>query len=347
MARKGLALHEATTDETSPDEARRALVASNNRMGDLLSQTGDTAGALVQRRKVLAMMEAVAASEPHHPDNLRQLIVANQRMANSLGNPNYPNVGDFAGALPYIETSVALCRKAIALHPENALFKRQLSVAISNAADVLQALGRVPEAASRRRESLSIAETLARADPSSATAQNDLALGHSKMAEILELEGKLGEARSEHARALEIRQRLAAADPASEFLKLGVASDHSRLGTVQAKLGERAAVENHDVAVSMSRAISAANPANIEQRIAVVLALRGRADAYALLARRRVPGSVPAADLALAERDYAEAMSVMEGLHAKGLLHGTDLETLENGRKELERIRRERPAASK
>ena len=96
----------------------------------------------------------------------------------------------------------------------------------------------------------------------------------------------------------------------------------------------------------MTRAISAANPANIEQRIAVVLALAGRADAVALLARRRVPGSTPAADFAMAERDYAEAMSVMEGLHAKGLLHGTDLETLENGRKELARIRQERAAAA-
>ena len=61
ITRTGLALHEATTDDTSPADARRALVASNSRMGDLLSATGDTAGALVQRRKVLAMMEAVAA----------------------------------------------------------------------------------------------------------------------------------------------------------------------------------------------------------------------------------------------------------------------------------------------
>jgi non-specific serine/threonine protein kinase/serine/threonine-protein kinase len=346
MARKGLALHEATTDESSPDEARRALVASNSRMGDLLSQTGDTAAALVQRRKVLVMMEAVAAKEPNHPDNLRQLIAANQRMANSLGNPNYPNVGDFAGALPYIEKSIAISREAIVRYPDNVLFKRLLSVALSNSADVLQALTRVPEAAGRRRESLSIAEALAKADPANAAAQNDLAIGHSKLAEILELEGKLAEARDAHARALEIHRRLAASDQASEFLKFEVASDHNRLATLQAKLGERAAaVQNHDAAVTMTRAISAANPANIEQRIAVVLALTGRADAYALLARRRVAGSTPAADLASAERDYAEAMAIMEGLHAQGLLHGTDLETLENGRKELERIRRERATA--
>jgi serine/threonine protein kinase/tetratricopeptide (TPR) repeat protein len=343
LARKGLALHEATTNESSPPEARRELIAGNSRFGDMLSATGDATAALAQRRKVLAMMEALAAQAPTQPDNLRQLIAANQRMANTLGNPNYPNVGDFAGALPYIERSTALARQATVLYPDNALFRRLLSVASSNTADVLQALQRVPEALERRRESLAIARALADADPSNAAAQNDLGIGHSKMAEILELQGRLREARLDHARALAIHQRLAAFDPENDGLKLEVASDYNRLAAVQTKLGERAAaLQNHDYAVTMSRAISAANPANVEQRIAVALALEGRGTAYAEFARRGGRSATRAGDLAAAERDYAELVEIMSALQAKGVIHGTDVTTLENGRKELDRIRADR-----
>ena len=295
------------------------------------------------------MMEAVAAKAPNDPDNLRQLIAANQRMANSLGNPNYPNVGDFAGALPYIEKSVAISRRAIA----RVSGQRPVQAPALGGSPATPPTCFRRSSACRRRSCggarrCRLAEALPAADPSNAAAQNDLAIGHSKIGRDLRARRQAARRAgpSTRARSTSISGSRRPIRGTS-VCKLEVASDHNRLATVQAKLGERAAtIENHNLAVTMSRAISAANPANIEQRIAVVLALAGRADAVALLARRRVPGSTPAADFDMAERDYAEAMSVMEGLHAKGLLHGTDLETLENGRKELARIREERAAAT-
>ena len=78
-----------------------------------------------------------------------------------------------------------------------------------------------------------------------------------------------------------------------------------------------AALENHAFAVTMTRALDAAAAGNVEYRVALALALAGRGDAYALFAR--APGSrTRAEDLALAERDYAEAVALYAALDQQG-----------------------------
>ena len=72
--------------------------------------------------------------------------------------------------------------------------------------------------------------------------------------------------------------------------------------------------------------------------MALALALTGRGDARVQLAPR---GPVRAADLTAAERDYAEAVQLLEKLEREQAIEGTDLTTLVNARKELERLRSE------
>jgi hypothetical protein len=49
-----------------------------------------------------------------------------------------------------------------------------------------------------------------------------------------------------------------------------------------------------------------------------------------------------AADLAAAERDYAEAVELMTRLRDRGALVGTDVELLTNAQASLQRVRQER-----
>ena len=70
------------------------------------------------------------------------------------------------------------------------MFRRNLAVAESNAADVLLALKRVDEALARERRSLAVYEAQAAADPTNAAAQNDRAIGYSKMAQLLDATGR-------------------------------------------------------------------------------------------------------------------------------------------------------------
>jgi tetratricopeptide (TPR) repeat protein len=343
-AQKGLAVErEISSDPSASPAARRSLVASYSRVGDLLAATGNVASALEHRRTVLSLMESVAATAPDDPANIRQLGVAYQKLGNTLGNPNAPNVGDFAGGLAALERSAEIFRNASIKYPNNAMFRRNHAVAESNAADVLFGLGRTDEAMERERRSLAVYEAQAKIDPTNAAAQNDLSIGYSKIAQLLDALGQTAKALPEQERATDIHRRLAIADPGSSSMKAELASDHNRLATLQAKLGMRGpALSNHDRAVNISRELSAANVVNYEWRFALGSALTGRGDAFALFARRVPPPATRADDLRAAERDYVEAVDILQKLKDEGSIVGTDIEYLDNARAELEKIRGER-----
>jgi tetratricopeptide (TPR) repeat protein len=193
---------------------------------------------------------------------------------------------------------------------------------------VLLALKRPAEALESQRRALAEFQALSTADPSNAAASNDLAISQSKIAEMLDAAGDRQAAVREYERALRIHQSLAAADPKNDSLQLEIASDYNRLATTQAKLGDKASLANHDRAVSMTRALSAANAKNVELRVAVALALTGRGEAR-----------VRFKEWSAAEHDYAEAMELLSKLQQDGAIQGTDVETLESARKELHVIR--------
>jgi eukaryotic-like serine/threonine-protein kinase len=351
-ARLGLALLQQSTGpggsrQGPAADLGRELAASYSRVGDLLSATGDTAGALEHRRRSLAVMETVAAIAPDDVATIRQLGVAYSKLGNQLGNPNYPNVGDPAGALVQLERSAATFQKALITHPTNGVFQRNLAIALSNIADVLTALKRPADALARQRQALAAFEAQSAADPANAAARNDVAISLSKIAEMMDAAGDSAGAVREFERALAIHVAMAAADRANDSLTLELASDYNRLATSQAKLGARdAALANHTRAVTMSRSLQRENPANVELSVALGLALAGRADAYAGFARARASRS-RGEDLAAAERDYAESVEIYIALQKAGSIEGTDLETLENNRKALEGVRKERALVSR
>ena len=129
-------------EAASAMDLQRELVASHSRVGDMLSATGDTSGALEQRRLAAALMERLAAAGPDDQNNVRQLGVAYFKLGNQLGNPNYPNVGDTAGALDQLRRSVDVFRNATGRYPSNAAMRRNLAIAQSAMSDVLLALNR-------------------------------------------------------------------------------------------------------------------------------------------------------------------------------------------------------------
>ena len=125
-------------------------------------------------------------------------------------------------------------------------------------------------------------------------------------------------------------------------MKLELASDYNRLATSQAKLGRReTALANHTRAVTMSRDLQRRQSGELELRVALGLALAGRADAYVGFASGPA-GGTRGADLAAAERDYAESVEIYTALQQAGSIEGSDLETLENNRKALEKVRGDR-----
>ena len=337
-ARKGLALQERVRAGASAD-ARRELAASHSRVGDLSSATGDLNASIEHRRKALALMEALAVEAPNDVATLRQLGIAHQKLGNVLGNPNAPNVGDYRASLAEFDRAAAVFRHASAAAPTNAQIRRNGAVVDSNTSDVLVALKRPADALARMQQAFETFRALSTADPANAAARNDFAIAQSKMGELLDGEGRSVEALREYEQALAVHESLARADPANDALRAELASGNNRVATVQAKLGDRSgSLAHHARAIAISRELAAANPGDVELGVALALALNGRGDAFAAFARRGLPHGSRSSDLASAMRDYTEGVALLEKLHARGAIAGSDLETLNAAKVELAKL---------
>ena len=329
QARRGLDLLNGIQGElaASPD-VRREMVIARSQIGDLLSATGETATALNERRAVVAMMETLSALAPTDVNNIRQLGVAYHKLGNSLGNPNYPNVGDHQGALENLERSGEVFRKAMQAHPTNAVFRRNAAVIDTNVADVLTVLGRTDAALERQRRAQQTFEALATADPANVFALNDVAISEFKMGEMLMARGRMAEALRGFEAALAIHQKLVAEDPENERFKQEIASDFGGLALAQAKAGDRAAaLSSHGNAINLSRELAKSNPGNVELEIAVALALIGRAETHTQFKSN-----------ADAITDYEEAIRILNTLKRGGAIEGTDQKTLDNARAALAKL---------
>ena len=327
--RKGLELLKGIQgNAAASNDVRREIVVARSQLGDMLSATGDTTSALVERRAVVEMMETLSALAPTDVNNIRQLGVAYHKLGNSLGNPNYPNVGDYRGALENLERSGEVFRKAMEAHPANAVFRRNAAVIDTNVADVLGVLGRADEALQRQRKAQEAFEALAAADPANVFAMNDVAISEYKMGEMLMGRGRMAEALRGFEAALAIHQKLVAADPENERFQAEVASDFAGLATAQTKAGNRqAALASHARAINLSRELSKNNSGNVELEIAVALALIGRAEAHAHFDTR--PEAVT---------DYEEAIRILDALKRGGSIEGTDQKTLDDARAALAKL---------
>ena len=330
-------LKDVATDPAASPAARRDLAVTYSRLGDMFTATGATPKALEQHRLALEVMKHVAVVEPNDPATLRQLGVAYHKVGNVLGNPNYPNVGDHLGALEQMKECVAVFERASTMYPENAMFRRNLAVARSNAADILTALGRRQEAAVEEQKALETYEAQVREDPNNAAAKNDLAISHYKAAERLDAEGRTREALAAIDRAAAIQDGLSAADPENARARQETATNYALRGRLLVKLGERTAgLSSLRRAVDVSRALSSGNAQNVELRVYLAMALIERGDAFVTLSRHQAR---EATDAANAERDYAEAVGMLEALKNSGELEGTDIDTLEAARTKLQGLR--------
>ena len=195
------------------------------------------------------------------------------------------------GALEQLERSAGVFEKALLAHPSNGIFGAPGGGAqqYRRRADRAEAPA---DALTRQRQGAGLVRSALSRDPANAAARNSVAISVSKIAEMMDAGGHSADAVRWFERALAIHVAMAAADPANDSLTLELASDYNRLATSQAKLGARdAALANHTRAVTMSRDLQRENPANVELRVALGLALRTSDDPCAF-ARR--PASRPA-----------------------------------------------------
>jgi len=133
---------------------------------------------------------------------------------------------------------------------------------------VLVAQGQLPDALKAFRDSLTIRESLAKADPGNAGWQRDVSVSYNKVGDVLVAQGQLPDALKAFRDSLAIRERLAKADPGNAGWQRDLAVSNERVGDMYAQQAEpEQAAAAFKRALGAYEELTSRNPDDVPSRV--------------------------------------------------------------------------------
>ena len=213
--------------------------------------------------------------------------------------------GRLPDALNQYRQQMDICHAEIRRNPENAYWRRELSVSHNCVGRILQAQGKLQDALAEYQAGKQIRQELTARDPDNAGWRRELSVSHNCVGGILQAQGKLQDALAEYQADKQIMQELTARDPDNAGWRRELSVSHNCVGSVlqaQGKLQD--ALAEYQAGKQIMQELTARDPDNAGWRSDLRLAqLRRRDPAGAGQAAGRA-GGVPGvpADRAGADR---------------------------------------------
>ena len=284
-------------------EFQSDLAAAHYAAGFAESQVGDWPAALASFRSAAEGHRRLLAQAPGDQSALRDWALCEKRMgAIMIRSQRY------AEAAEHYRRALAADESRMALAPENAPARRDVSVTCVDLSIALRYLGDRPGEAAHLRRALQIREQLARADPSNVLAQVDLVSARWRIGSFLTRQGDWRAALRELDPAVAAAEKLTGTRQDQLVEALFVRADaHQRAGNSRAMLADRRR------AFELSRTLML-QATSVSKEIAFVESAEAVGDALSASARRAAPANAP------------ELWREARAAYAQGLERALDLE---------------------
>jgi serine/threonine protein kinase/tetratricopeptide (TPR) repeat protein len=201
------------TEHPTNQEAKLGLGHSYLSLGDLMTARGQVREALEYYRHSLSIRAEGVHENPNDETAEKNLAIAYQRVGDTLGNPDFGNLGDLAGAQSNFEKMQAINLRLAAKQPKNLQYLHDLGIGFEKLARVHSAMGDWSGTLDLFRKEQEAFESTAAAQPGNVRFERDLAVGYGDMAVGLSKLGKPAESLQFCRKMLQVRERLAGADP--------------------------------------------------------------------------------------------------------------------------------------
>ena len=259
-SRKSLAILETLSrDEPENEEDRRLLAGAHQQISDVLSFSGDTAGAVEHSGEALRLYESL-------PGKASNPKLQSERVTQTY---HYANLVKSAGRLDEAEAeyrqAAELSRRMIAVSPSDPDGKVHLATSLDGLGTVLQEKGDTAGALENRRRALAIREELARLDPDNAHYRRQVAFSHHNVGLSLVEAGDLASALANYRTELNLFESLGAADPKDVQARRNRSLAHKQIGDVSMRTADvRGALSQYRAALELDRYLASVNPGNAQ-----------------------------------------------------------------------------------
>jgi eukaryotic-like serine/threonine-protein kinase len=202
----------------------------------------------------------------------RELARAYGKVGDVQGTPNFPSLGDRAGALATHRKALAILEPLAAADPRNTEIGVELSNSYWRIGELLQYAGDVKGSAAIDRRSVQFMEKLAAARPASRPVREALALAYSNLGSVTgnnEMPN-LGDARGAlefFQKARDIREKLVAETPGGRESRMLLSEIYARIGSLQQALDDKEqSVKAFREAIALDEQLSREDPFSVMYR---------------------------------------------------------------------------------
>lgn len=230
--RKALTLAKRLTPSAGASDAssERLLAVVHEKMADVLAAMSNIPAAVRSSGNSLAIFKSIADAQPTNAKARRSLAISYVKAGDVLGNPNFPNSGDAAGAMRNYRSSLAIWQALSRSDPTDTTGRRFLGLVHERIGTMLEGEENMSDALENYRKSLVIRDALAADYPADSDAVRDVAIVHEKIANVLVAKADLAAALTSRQKSLGILKRLASADPQNMQARQSLAISYVHLG---------------------------------------------------------------------------------------------------------------------
>ena len=217
-------------DDPDDPQSKRWLGVALEKMSEVQSVSGDIAAAVETARSSLRAFREIAEAKRGDAAARRSLAISYLKFGDVLGNPNFANAGDTAGALRNYHSAREILESLLRGAPDDFGLQRLTGVIHERLGTVLLRQGDIAGAQASYETSQRIRQELADRRPDNVEVVRDTAIAHEKIGDVLTRSGQLAAALESRRRSLAIFQRLAEADPQNVQAQQSLAISHMHLG---------------------------------------------------------------------------------------------------------------------
>jgi eukaryotic-like serine/threonine-protein kinase len=252
--------------ESDPNNRLRIddLADSESQVAMGLQQQGNVREALAHAQQSLALRERVVGDQPNNVQALRNLILSYSHVADALGNPTMPSLGDAAGAIEIYRKMTGVAERLVAVDHSDWRARWDLANCLYRLGNGLVASAAHENGLDQLAQAVTVLNDISATQPSNNRVRVLLAAVHRRMADALVETGRSKEAASRYSEAIRVADAVLALDASEASVIPTLAAAHTGRGLALAKTGQRDAAlaegrRGIDV-VEHARATPTANP---------------------------------------------------------------------------------------
>jgi eukaryotic-like serine/threonine-protein kinase len=237
-----------------------SLADTEAEVGMGLQRQGHVREALEHAQLSLKYREQLAREQPNNVAARRNLILSYSHVADALGNPLMPSLGDAAGANEIYRKMTAVAEELVAADPSDQRAKWDLANCLLRLGSGLVTSPAHAEGIRRLEDASTMMREISVAEPTNNRVRGTQVFVERRLGDTLTSDGRAAEAIEYYRRAIQEAETTLRADPADAATTINLSGTHGGLGMALAKTGQ------HDAAVAEGhRGIEIAGDAQRQQ----------------------------------------------------------------------------------